>query len=175
MRTRSWTCVGLVLSVAFAALLGARPAQAALMLYDWTLDGKPPTVIDDMHLHMQILKTPFTFGGVLIDDDGRFATSGGSVPASDGSFTVDFGDATSPYFPTDDIHVAFNFLSSEDVKLLFVEWTLNGNVVGRTQAPDPSLQISIRQTAVSAPPTVAVLGIGLVLLGSMRARRRTPT
>ena len=174
MRTGPSIRFGLALSVALAALLGAHPADAAPTLYNWTLDGKPPVVIDDMHLHLQILKTPFTFGGVLIDDDGKFATSGGSVPASDGSFTVDFAGATTPYFPTDDIHVAFNFLSNEDVKLLYIDWTLGGVFVGRTQVPDPSLRIGIRQTPVSAPPTLALLGIGLVLLGSLTARRRTP-
>ena len=173
MNTSHWIRSGLVLAVVLAALLVAHPVAAALTVYHWTLDGKPPTLVDDMHLHMQIVKTPFTFAGVLIDDDGRFATSSGSTPASDGTFTVDFAGATVPYMPTDDVHVAFNFGSSDDVKLLHIDWTLGGTFVARTQGQDPALRISTRQSPVSSPPTLALMGIGLVLLGSFAARRAT--
>lgn len=176
MRTGSWARAGLAWMVAFAPLLGVNQANAALTLYDWTLDGKPPTVIDDMHLHLQIVKTPFTFGGVLIDDDGNFnpATAGGSVPAADGSFTVDFDGADPAYGTSDNIHVAFNFVSSEDVKLVFIEWTLGGRVVGRTQGQDPNWDINIRQTVVPAPSTLATLAVGLLLIGGMTKRRHLP-
>jgi hypothetical protein len=155
------------LCVAGVTILATAPAIATVMNFHWTVDGKPPTTVDDLHLHFQIAKTPFEFGKAVIDDKGRFGKADGSTPGPDGAFTVDFGLASPAYGPTDNVHVAFNFASSEDVTLVFAEWTFGSVLVGTAQNLDVTREVS----AIDLPATMTCVLAGLMLLLAGSRRR----
>ncbi len=160
--------VGFVWPLALSALLATTPAAAGSVHYQWTVDGKPPTTINDLHLYFQVVQVPFSFGGVLIDDDGNFTSAAGSTPDSGGNFTIDFAGATPAYGSDDNVHVAFNFTSSEDVRLVRAEWTYSGVVVGVAQG----LQVHVQPTPLlSSPSSIALFAVGFAMLSAITRRR----
>lgn len=176
MNGRSGNCRGTsvcgALAVALVALLllaASSAAQAATKHFYWSVEGKPPTSINDLHLHFQILKTPFSFGAVLIDDTGKFKSGDPTTPDSGGGFAINFDGETGvpAYGPTDNIHVAFDFTSSEEVKLVLAEWTFDGVILGTAQ----DLPTTVTSTVVPTPSTSALLALAL-LMGRFAVRRR---
>ena len=160
----------------FMLLLAAgSAAQAATKHFYWSVEGKPPTSINDLHLHFQIVMTPFSFGAVLIDDTGKFKSGDATTPDSGGAFTINFDGETGvpAYGPTDNIHVAFDFTSSEEVKLVFAEWTFDNVVLGTAQ----DLPTRVTSTVVPTPPTSALLAqaLALLLLRVTSRQRRRPS
>lgn len=156
--------------VVMLLLAASSAAQAATKHFYWSVEGMPPTSINDLHLHFQIVSTPFSFGAVLIDDTGKFKSGAPSTPDSGGAFTINFDGETGvpAYGPADNIHVAFDFTSSEEVKLVLAEWTFDGVILGTAQ----DLPTTVTSTPVPIPSTAALLGLGLAqcLAGRWRSR-----
>ena len=162
--------------VVMLLLAAGSAAQAATKHFYWSVEGKPPTSINDLHLHFQIVMTPFSFGAVLIDDTGKFKSGDATTPDSGGAFTINFDGETGvpAYGPTDNIHVAFELTSSEEVKLVLAEWTFDGVILGTAQ----DLPTTVTSTVVATPPTSALLALALALLLLLRftsRQRRRPT
>ena len=161
--------------VVMLLLAASSAAQAASKHFYWSVEGMPPTSVNDLHLHFQIVMTPFSFGAVLIDDTGKFKSGHATTPDSGGAFTINFDGETGvpAYGPTDNIHVAFDFTSSEEVKLVLAEWTFDNVVLGTAQ----DLPTTVTSTVVPTPPTSALLALALavLLLRLTSGQRRRPS
>jgi hypothetical protein len=172
MKTLHWQRWGSLLSLALAAVLAPLPAHA-IFEFIWSVEGHPPSTIDDLHLHFQIQETPFTFGKVLFDDIGNFAPPSSPTPGPDGKFDLNFDGASPIYGTADNVKVKFNFRSDKDVKVVNGEWTLGGHIVATFQSN--LITREVRDLGnIPEPSTLALFALGVAALGRTAMRRAPP-